>query len=223
MTYGWILSDKILMQSKAKQSKFTLKIKIRTLIFTQSVFGSSILRRQVVRPAPENIHTRFARILGSQDQEVIVPCFLVRTFRRISSTSTVIIAHIRRMTGGYVFTGVCLSNFPGGVPPSSWLGGTLSGQWGGYPHPADRGYPLSARWGTLGYPHPRLVGVPPLSWSGKGVPRPDLGWRSPPLPTWDLNGGGEVPQPAVCLLRSCRTFLLFFVLPCNKEDSSRLD
>ena len=87
-------------------------------------------------------------------------------------------ARIRRMTGGYVFTGVCLFNFWGGVPPSPLTGGTPSFPMGGTPFPGlDEGGTPCPNLGR-GYPPPSGPGKgvpPPLPGPGKGVsPRPDL-------------------------------------------------
>ena len=101
-------------------------------------------------------------------------------------------AHVRSMTGGYVFTDVCLSNFQGGVgTPSSWwgrgypipgpggkrgctpsqvqVGDTPSSWWEGYPLPGPCG----------GYP-----GVPPSPRTLWGIPpsRPRMGY--PPIQDW---------------------------------------
>ena len=63
------------------------------------------------------------------------------------STSSVITTRIRRVAGGYVFTGVCLSNFgEGGSTPIQLTKG-------GGPHPADGGYPIPGLdRGVGGYP-----------------------------------------------------------------------
>ena len=98
--------------------------------------------------------------------------------------------------GGYVFTGVCLSNFPGGggLPHLAHRDGV--------PHLADRGYPILPNWGGYpgyiwvplllvrnggGYPYPDLGRVPPhldLGW-GYLPPHPDLGPGQEGTPNWN--------------------------------------
>ena len=100
------------------------------------------------------------------------------------------------MTGGYVFTAVCLFNFGGGIPDlrSGQGGYPISGLDRGVPHPRSRwgvphprsgqgGYPITGldrggthpRSGLGGYPILQMWGIP---WSkiGWGTPHPDLGW-----------------------------------------------
>ena len=117
-------------------------------------------------------------------------------------------ARVRSTTGGYVFTGVCLSNFQGGYPIQLTGGVSHSRSgWGGVPHPAegctpsyltgggggegggvypilglDRGGTLSQVWTGWVPPQPGLYGVPP--WPGlDGVPPwPGLDGVSPPHP-----------------------------------------
>ena len=90
-----------------------------------------------------------------------------------------ITARIRRMTGGYVFTGVWMGGYPipgldGGYPIQGldWGGGTPSQVWmGGYPITGlDRGYPPTQVWtgvpSSQGTHHPGLDAVPPLGLDG---------------------------------------------------------
>ena len=107
---------------------------------------------------------------------------------------TIVTALVRSTSGGYVFTGVCLSNFRGGevaegvphprsgfggggVALSSWLGGTLLSGPG-------MGYPLSRSGPRSGWGYPRqLVGVPP------SPPPPHLGRQSSIASTCYAAGG----------------------------------
>ena len=102
-----------------------------------------------------------------------------------------------------------------GATPSQVQGGTLSQVWGvpcprsgGVPHPRSRGVPCPRSWGVL---HPRSGGVTPSQVQGGGtpsqvrgllpgqtwdvVPKPDLGWGTPPArpgmgyPQTDLGWG----------------------------------
>ena len=74
----------------------------------------------------------------------------------------IITARVRSMTGGYVFTGVCLLNF-WGYPIQLMGGGTLSQVWMGVPNPASGGTPSQVWTG----------GTPSSQW---GVPHPRSGW-----------------------------------------------
>ena len=87
-------------------------------------------------------------------------------------------ARIRRMTGGYVFTGVCLFNFRGGG------GYPIQLTWG-IPHPADGGTPflpdmwVQHPWPGWGKPHPRFRWGLPHRRSRQGVLCPRSRWGVP--------------------------------------------
>ena len=97
------------------------------------------------------------------------------------------------MTGGYVFTGVCLLNF-WGYPIQLMGGGTLSQVWMGVPHPASGGTP-SQVW-TGGYPIQPMGGTPSQVWMGWPHPA-DGGYLIP-----DLAEGYHIQLMGVPYLRS---------------------
>ena len=145
----------------------------------------------------------------------------------------VITARIRSMTGGYVFTGVCLFTFlgVGDTPSQVWMGGgPIPG--GGTPSQVwMRGYPIP---GLDGGTHPRCWvphlrsgrGHTPIQDLDRGVPRvsPCQDWGVPPSKTgWGTrppspSGDGSAKRAlatrlTVCLLRSRRrTFFFAFLM-----------
>ena len=112
------------------------------------------------------------------------PCFINKTY------DILITARIRRMTGGYVFTGVCLFTFAGGYPipgvdrgvphsRSGWGVPHSRSGLGGYPIPGlDGRYPIPGLDGG-GYPIPDVDGGYPFP--GGGVPHSRSGWGYPIL------------------------------------------
>ena len=102
----------------------------------------------------------------------------------VLSCFKIIIARIRRMTAGYVFAGVCLSNFRGGIP-----------------HPADEGQQGG------GNPHPPWWGGTPIlsdqDWTGVTPPPPNQETEQQLLQA--LTARREV-----CFLRSRRRTVLYF-------------
>ena len=95
----------------------------------------------------------------------------------------IVTARIRRMTGGYVFTGVCLSNFRRGDTPSSWGGGGSTPtqfQTEGYPiRGPDVGVTPSQV--QMGGGNPFFT-TPLQDWMGSTLPSARLGTPLPPHP-----------------------------------------
>ena len=128
----------------------------------------------------------------------------MEVYPQFISATNILTARVRSTTGGYVFTGVCLFNFRGGVPHVRSGGEPPSQVWG-VPHLRfGWGYPISGSGG--GYPVQFLmVGGTPRARSGwqgeypgyspnKTWVLPDLGWGTPPpsRPSW-----GNLPHPGM--------------------------
>ena len=109
-------------------------------------------------------------------------------------------ARVRSTTGGYVFTGLCLSNFRGGEYPIQLMGGPIPGlDWGGVPHLADGvpypswrngGYPILGS--DMRYPIQLMGGVPHLSWWGVPHVQDWMGYP-PPIIASTCYAAGSMP------------------------------
>ena len=132
-----------------------------------------------------------------QNLKFVFIVFVLKSFFTFQF-SVIIPACIRRMTGGYVFTGVCLFIFRGRGPPSFLTGGvshpsspvggrdtTILPDWQGYHilpdgrYPTDGAPPIKTEWGLPPSPQTWKGGMPCPD-LGRGYPCPDLGWEYPP-------------------------------------------